>query len=201
MRLHTRNTRWERIDAAGGPGRDRWTAVAGRPVVVGIDGTDAALRAVAVAAKGLVDADDLILVCATRRRRGRPDTRPHDVLKDESYLLTGPAIVDEHLRTARELATWHGARTVSVMSAVGDPTAVLGRVANDVGAGALVLGTDAGRPGWTARSLARRLDPAVELIVTDGSARYRRRAVTADTPRRPSWAFAWPAPVQGLATR
>ena len=179
--LRTRPRRWERletrpmptdpglappIDARGVPVKSH--AGFGRPVVVGVDGTDASLRAVKVAFRLLGDSGDLILICATRRRRKEASTTLHDALKDESYLLSGQAGVDETLRTAAELARWHGARTVSTMSEVGDPTSVLHRAARRVEAGAVVIGTGGTRPGWIARRLAGRLDADVTCAVGQG---------------------------------
>ncbi|WP_439029615.1 universal stress protein [Gordonia terrae] len=193
--LRPRRDRWERFES-----RDARTILdpsrqgLGRRVVVGIDDGEASLRAVKVAAAMLGDSHDLILLCATRRRRTEADTELHDALKHESYLLTGRAGIDERLRTAAELAKWHGARQVSTMSEDGDPVAVLHRVAQRTGAGAVVVGTGRGRPGWTARRLARRLDDEVALIVTDGSVHHRRQAVPADELRDTTWHFPWPVP-------
>ena len=146
--LRTRPRRRERLETRPGPTdpglappidargvRVESHAGFGRPVVVGVDGSDASLRAVKVAVRLLGDSGDLILICATRRRRKEASTTLHDALKDESYLLSGQAGVDETLRTAAELARWHGARTVSTMSEVGDPTTVLHRAAGRVEAG------------------------------------------------------------------
>lgn len=205
--LRTRPRRWERLETRPGPTDPALAppidargvpvpghAGFGRPVVVGVDGTDASLRAVKVAVRLLGDSGDLILICATRRRRKEASTTLHDALKDESYLLSGQAGVDETLRTAAELARWHGARTVSTMSEVGDPTSVLHRAARRVEAGAVVIGTGGTRPGWIARRLAGRLDADVTLIVTDGSVHLRRRAARVDDVRDTTWTFPWPAP-------
>ncbi len=80
--LRTRPRRWERLETRPGPTdpglappidargvRVESHAGFGRPVVVGVDGSDASLRAVKVAVRLLGDSGDLILICATRRRR------------------------------------------------------------------------------------------------------------------------------------
>lgn len=212
MTLRTRPRRWEPLET-----RDVPTALAahpplrtvrrvpagltgtGDPVVVGVDGSEGSLRAVKVAVRLLGDSGDLILICATRGRRKEKSTGLHDALKDESYLLSGQAGIDECLRTAAELARWHGARTVSTMSEIGDPTAVLHRAAQRVGAGAVVVGTGSARPGWTARRLAARLDADVTLVVTDGSVHLRRRSVATEPVRGSEWIVRWPTPAPGPA--
>ncbi|AFR50146.1 hypothetical protein KTR9_3511 [Gordonia sp. KTR9] len=213
MTLRTRPRRWETLETRELPTtlasmttfREVRDATAssrgglGHPVVVGVDGGDASLRAVKVAARLLGESGDLILICATRGRRKEASTALHDALKDESYLLSGQARVDECLRTAAELARWHGARTVSTRSEVGDPTAVLHRAAQRVGAGAVVLGGGGARPGWTARRLAGRLDGDRTLIVTDGSVHLRRRSGLTEHSRGIGWNLRWPTPAPGPA--
>ncbi|GAC82519.1 universal stress protein [Gordonia paraffinivorans] len=172
----------------------------GRPVVVGISGSESSRRAL----KAVVRAGgpDLVLVCAYARRREEAAGGFADVLKDEAYLVTGRAVVDEHLRTARELALWLGARSVLTRSEVGNPSTVLCDAARDVNAGAVVVGTSSGRPGWAARSLARRLDEDVELLVTDGVVAHRRRAAVARTDvRGVRWAEPFVLPEKGFAPR
>ncbi|MEO9330272.1 universal stress protein [Gordonia aurantiaca] len=194
-----RGARWVASPARAGLGdiSDR------RPVVVGISGSEASRRAL----KAVVRAGggELVLVCAAARRRTEAPTGLHDALKDDAYLLTGSAAVDEHLRTARELALWLGARSVVTRSEFGDPVTVLHDAAGDLGAG-VVVGTSSGRPGRTARRLSRRLGRGVELVVTDGDRAHRRRfgAVRRDTrPVVPGvrWADAFALPQKGLASR
>ncbi|OOL33125.1 Hypothetical protein GQ85_023 [Rhodococcus rhodochrous] len=153
-----------------------------------------------LAVRTVGDSRTLVLICATRpSRRPEPPTDLHDALKDEAYLLTGQASVGEHLRTAAELAKWHGARLVTTTSEHGSPVPVLQRVAARVGAGAVFIGSDGPRPGWTPRRLGARLDRGVELIVTDGAVHHRRRtAIREVSEPRVSWPASWPAP--GLAT-
>lgn len=199
MTLRTRPRRWEPLETRDVPTALAPSAGLGHPVVVGVDGSEGSLWAVTVAVRLLGDSGDLILICATRGRRREVSTGLHDALKDESYLLSGQAAIDECLRTAAELARWHGARTVSTTSEVGDPTAVLLRAAQRAGAGAVVIGTGSARPGWTARRLATRLDQDVTLIVTDGSSHLRRRSVVTGRSRGSEWILRWPTPAPGPA--
>ncbi|SDU48352.1 universal stress protein [Gordonia westfalica] len=192
------------------PGRNgsRWVASpenselhglsVGRPVLVGASGSEASRRAVKAAVRATGGTSDVILVCATRRsRRDEAPTGLHDALKDESYLLTGQATVAEQLRTARELAFWLGARSVATYSDFGDPVTVLHHAADRFGAGTVVLGAAGGRPGWTARALRRRLDPGIDLVVTDGAVHHRRRFEA----RQPStWGIGWALPEKGSRT-
>ncbi|MFL1599533.1 universal stress protein [Gordonia amicalis] len=197
------------------PGRNgpRWVASpavpelhglsAGRPVVVGVSGSEASRRAIKTAVRATGGTSDVILVCATRRsRRDEAPTGLHDALKGESYLLTGQATVAEQLRTARELAIWLGARSVEIVTDFGDPVTVLQHAADRLGAGAVVLGTSGRRPGWTAKSLARRLDSEVDLVVTDGRLHQHRRFATREASLRTiRWTPGWTAPQRGLASR
>ena len=197
------------------PGRkgSRWVASpsdpqfhglsAGRPVLVGASGSEASRRAVKSAVRATGGTSDVVLVCATRRsRRDEAPTGRHDALKDESYLLTGQATVAEQLRTARELAIWLGANSVTTYTDFGDPVTVLQQAAGRFGAGAVVLGTAGGRPGWTARALGRRLGPAVDLVVTDGVVHHHRRFGTrAESLRTIGWTPGWAVPQRGLASR
>ncbi|WP_461418254.1 universal stress protein [Gordonia sp. GN26] len=172
-----------------------------RPVLVGISGSEASRRALKAAVKATGGTSDVILVCATRRsRHEQAPTALHDALKDESYLLTGQATIAEQLRTARELATWLGARSVVTHTGFGDPVTVLEHAADRFGARTVVLGTAGGRPGWMARALARRLDDGVGLVVTDGVTHHRRRAATrAAAERTVRRASGWVVPQRGVA--
>ncbi|GAA11327.1 Usp family protein [Gordonia sp. CNJ-863] len=196
-----------------GPNGPQWVASpavpelhglsAGRPVVVGVSGSEASRRAIKTAVRATGGTSDVILVCATRRsRRDEAPTGLHDALKDESYLLSGQATVAEQLRTARELAIWLGARSVVTATDLGDPVAVMQRAVERFGAGAVVLGTSGRRPGWTARSLARHLDAEVDLVVTDGTRHHRRRFTTREASLRTlRWTPGWTVPQRGLASR
>lgn len=172
-----------------------------RPVLVGVSGSEASRRALEAAVKATGGTADLILVCATRRsRREQAPTALHDALKDESYLLTGQAAVAEQMRTARELAIWLGARSVVTHTGYGDPVTVVEHAADRFDVGTVVLGTASGRPGSTARALARRLGDGVDLVVTNGVTHHRRqtttRAASLRTVRRvPGWVV----PQRGLA--
>ncbi len=172
-----------------------------RPVLVGISGSEASRRALKAAVKATGGTPDIILVCAARRsRRAQAPTALHDALKDESYLLTGQAVVTEELRTARELAIWLGARSVITHTDFGDPVTVMQHAADRFHVGTVVLGTAGGRPGWAARALARRLDSEVDLVVTDGVTHHRRRSATRSASLRTARrAPGWVVPQRGLA--
>ncbi|MGV9710260.1 universal stress protein [Gordonia sp. NPDC003424] len=173
-----------------GPCRVHWeegAAVSGRTgrrLVIGYSGSDASRRALRAALTTASPADDIVLVCAVRRRSDGPATPLHDALKSEAYLLTASAGIDELLRCGREAAHAAGAASVDVRRGTGSPSAVLAGVAAEVGASVVVLGMSGRRPGGLARTLHRRLSADVDLVVTDGTT-HLHAASTRPSLRRP----------------
>jgi nucleotide-binding universal stress UspA family protein len=109
-----------------------------RTVVVGTDGSDSSLRAVERA--GHIAGADAKLIVATAYLPQPEDSRAADVLKDESYKVSGNAPIYAILHEARERAHAAGAKNVEERPIVGAPVDALVRVAEDVGADLLVVG-------------------------------------------------------------
>ena len=87
-------------------------------VVVGTDGSDSSLRAVDRAAK--IAGPDAKLIIASAYLPQSDDARAADVLKEESYKVTGTAPIYEILHTAKERAHKAGAKNVEPLPAT-DP--------------------------------------------------------------------------------
>jgi nucleotide-binding universal stress UspA family protein len=109
-----------------------------RTVVVGTDGSDSSLRAVERA--GHIAGADAKLIVATAYLPQPEDSRAADVLKDESYKVSGSAPIYAILHEARERAHAAGAKNVEERPIVGAPVDALVGVAEDVGADLLVVG-------------------------------------------------------------
>jgi nucleotide-binding universal stress UspA family protein len=109
-----------------------------RTVVVGTDGSDSSLRAVERA--GHIAGADAKLIVATAYLPQPGDSRAADVLKDESYKVSGSAPIYAILHEARERARAAGAKTVEERPIVGAPVDALVRVAEEVDADLLVVG-------------------------------------------------------------
>ncbi|MCH5644811.1 universal stress protein [Gordonia sp. ABSL49_1] len=156
------------------------------PIVIGCNNSDASERALRMVCARFSGADVVVVTATTGRHRvGRPNAW-NDALKADAYQLTDEAITTEHLRHAREVAQRAGARSVTVVSEVGDPLTVLSRVADRFDASAVVVGM-VGRPSPLARALRRRLADRIEFVVTDGTTHLRPRRRTAQsTPMRPA---------------
>jgi nucleotide-binding universal stress UspA family protein len=113
--------------------------VAYRTVVVGTDGSDSSLRAVERA--GIIAAEsDARLIIATAYLPQREDPHEADLLKDESYLVSGSAPVYAILRTARDRAKTVGVKDPEERAIVGAPVDALVELGEEVGADLLVLG-------------------------------------------------------------
>jgi nucleotide-binding universal stress UspA family protein len=141
-----------------------------RTVVVGTDGSDSSLRAVERA--GHIAGADAKLIVATAYLPQQKDTRAADVLKDESYKVSGSAPIYAILREARERAHAAGAKNVEERPIVGAPVDALVKVAEDAGADLLVVGnvglsTIAGRLlGSVPANVSRRAKVDVLIVHT-----------------------------------
>ncbi|MGY1739975.1 MULTISPECIES: universal stress protein [unclassified Blastococcus] len=114
-----------------------------RTVVVGTDGSDSSLRAVARAGAlaGACDAQ-LVIACAylPTEADDRELSRAQDVLGDEAYQVVGSSPAEETVRTAAERAASAGAGQVRSVAVAGSPVEVLIDVVRREQADLLVVG-------------------------------------------------------------
>ena len=110
-----------------------------RTVVVGTDGSDSSLRAVDRAGTIAAQSGAKVYVASAYFPQ-HDDPRAADVLKDESYKTTGAAPIYAILKEAHERATAAGAKDVEERPIVGAPVDALVELAEEVGAGLLVVG-------------------------------------------------------------
>ncbi len=139
-------------------------------VVVGTDGSDSSLRAVERAAK--IAGADAKLIVASAYLPQNDDAQAADVLKDESYKVTGSAPIYEILHTAKERARNAGAKNVEERAILGAPVDALVSLAEDAKADLLVVGnvglsTIAGRLlGSVPANVSRRAKVDVLIVHT-----------------------------------
>ena len=139
-------------------------------VVVGTDGSDSSLRAVDRAAK--IAGEDARLIIASAYLPQHDDARAADVLKEESYKVTGTAPIYDILHTAKERAHNAGAKNVEDRAIVGAPVDALVSLAEDTQADLLVVGnvglsTIAGRLlGSVPANVSRRAKVDVLIVHT-----------------------------------
>ncbi|RFD27323.1 universal stress protein [Mycobacterium uberis] len=107
-------------------------------VVVGTDGSDSSLRAVDRAGK--IAGSDAKLIIASVYLPQHDDARAADILKDESYKVTGTAPIYEILHDAKERAHVAGAKNVEERPVVGVPVDALVNLAEEANADLLVVG-------------------------------------------------------------
>ena len=146
------------------------------PIILGCNGSEASIRAIAAAGLLTEGPGGVILVCAIRAPSPPPrPTRLHDALKAEAYLLTDRATVDEVLRRSTEVALVAGLRPLAALYLHGDPVRVLLRTAERYQSPAIIAGMNGQSPSRLVRRLARRLPSDVALIATDGTTHLRTR--------------------------
>jgi nucleotide-binding universal stress UspA family protein len=139
-------------------------------VVVGTDGSDSSLRAVDRAAK--IAGADANLIIASAYLPHADDGRAADVLREESYKVTGTAPIYDILHTAKERAHNAGAKNVEERAIVGAPVDALVSLAEDTKADLLVVGnvglsTIAGRLlGSVPANVSRRAKVDVLIVHT-----------------------------------
>jgi nucleotide-binding universal stress UspA family protein len=144
-----------------------------KTVVVGTDGSDSSLRAVDRAA-ALASDPDAKLIVATAYFPSSDDPRGADVLKGESYKLSGNAPIYAILQDAKERAHAAGAKNVEDRAIVGAPVDALVDLAQEVKADLLVVGnvglsTIAGRLlGSVPANVSRRSKTDVLIVHTTG---------------------------------
>ncbi|KJX75137.1 universal stress protein [Mycobacterium lepromatosis] len=107
-------------------------------VVVGTDGSDSSLRAVDRAGK--IAGSDAKLIIASAYLPQHDNARAVDILKDESYKVTGTAPIYEILHDAKERARAAGAKNVEERPIVGAPVDALVNLAEETNADLLVVG-------------------------------------------------------------
>jgi nucleotide-binding universal stress UspA family protein len=114
-----------------------------RTVVVGTDGSDSSLRAVARAGAvaGACGAT-LVVACAYLPGEGddRELARAEDVLGEDAYQVVGSHPAEETVRTAAEHAQAAGATRVKTLAVVGSPVETLLDVVRREDADLLVVG-------------------------------------------------------------
>jgi nucleotide-binding universal stress UspA family protein len=114
-----------------------------RTIVVGTDGSESSLRAVARAGAlaGATDAT-LVVACAYLPDDGgdRESARAGDVLRDEAYQIVGSHPAEDKVRTAAEKASAAGAKKVKTLAVLGSPVEALLDVVRREDADLLVVG-------------------------------------------------------------
>ena len=141
-----------------------------RTVVVGTDGSDSSMRAVDKAAQ-LAGADAKLIIASAYLPQ-QEDTRAADVLREESYKVSGTAPIYAILQDAKELAHKAGAKNVEERPIVGAPVDALVKLSEDEKADLLVVGnvglsTIAGRLlGSVPANVSRRAKVDVLIVHT-----------------------------------
>jgi nucleotide-binding universal stress UspA family protein len=119
------------------------TANAYRTVVVGTDGSESSLRAVARAGAlaGACDAT-LVIACAylPTEQDDRELAQAQDTLRDEAYQVVGSHPAEETVRTAAERAGSAAAGKVRTVAVMGSPVETLLEVVRRENADLLVVG-------------------------------------------------------------
>jgi nucleotide-binding universal stress UspA family protein len=141
-----------------------------RTVVVGTDGSDSSMRAVDRAAH--IAGADARLIVASAYLPHPDDSRAADVLRDESYKVSGTAPIYAILQDAKERARKAGAKNVEERPIEGAPVDALVKLAEDEKADLLVVGnvglsTIAGRLlGSVPANVSRRATVDVLIVHT-----------------------------------
>jgi nucleotide-binding universal stress UspA family protein len=167
----TRGTRSHRVRAVSD------TASAYRTVVVGTDGSESSLRAVARAGAlaGACGAT-LVIACAylPTEADDREKARAQDALRDDAYQVVGSHPAEDTVRTASERASSAGAKDVKAVAVMGSPVETLLDVVRKENADLLVVG-NRGLAGIKGRLLGsvpadatRRSDCDVLVVHTTG---------------------------------
>ena len=139
-------------------------------VVVGTDGSDSSMRAVDKAAQ--IAGPDAKLIVASAYLPQHEDSRAADVLREESYKVSGTAPIYAILQDAKERAHKAGAKNVEERPIVGAPVDALVKLTEDEKADLLVVGnvglsTIAGRLlGSVPANVSRRAKVDVLIVHT-----------------------------------
>jgi nucleotide-binding universal stress UspA family protein len=119
------------------------SASAYRTVVVGTDGSESSLRAVARAgALAGASGATLVVVCAylPTEQDDRELAQAQDALRDDAYQVVGSHPAEDTVRTAAERATAAGAGKVRPVAVMGSPVETLLDVVKRENADLLVVG-------------------------------------------------------------
>ena len=141
-----------------------------RTVVVGTDGSDSSMRAVDRAAA--IAGTDAKLIIASAYLTQHEDGRAADILKEESYKVSGTGPIYAILHDAKERAHKAGAKNVEEKAIVGAPVDALVHLAEEEKANLLVVGnvglsTIAGRLlGSVPANVSRRAKVDVLIVHT-----------------------------------
>ena len=113
-----------------------------RTIVVGTDGSDSSLRAVARAgALAGATGATLVVTCAyLPDDDGRDSARASDVLREDAYQIVGSHPAEDKVRTAAEKAQAAGAEKVKTLAVKGSPVEALLDVCKREDADLLVVG-------------------------------------------------------------
>lgn len=111
-----------------------------KTVVVGTDGSESSLHAVARAGAIAGDRSNLVIACAYFPNDGKAASSAADVLGADAYQVMGGSPTEEILRKAKEVAKTAGAAVVDTRSIKGAPVDALLQLVNDVQADLLVVG-------------------------------------------------------------
>jgi nucleotide-binding universal stress UspA family protein len=114
-----------------------------RTVVVGTDGSESSLRAVARAgALAGATGATLVIACAYLPPEGddRETARAQDALRDDAYQVVGSHPAEDTVRTAQERASAAGATNVKTVAVQGSPVEALLDVVRRENADLLVVG-------------------------------------------------------------
>jgi nucleotide-binding universal stress UspA family protein len=114
-----------------------------RTVVVGTDGSDSSLRAVARAgALAGASGATLVIACAylPTQTDDRELARAGDVLREDAYQVVGSSPAEETVRAAADAARTAGAGQVKTVAVVGSPVETLLEVVRRESADLLVVG-------------------------------------------------------------
>lgn len=109
-------------------------------VVVGTDGSESSLHAVARAGAIAGAGTTLVIACAYFPNDGRSANAASDALGADAYQVMGSSPTEEILRTAKERASAAGAENIQTRSIKGAPVDALLQLVTDVQADLLVVG-------------------------------------------------------------
>jgi nucleotide-binding universal stress UspA family protein len=141
-----------------------------KTILVGTDGSDSSFLAVTRAGEISARIESPLVIATAYLPSGSP--HPVEILKDESYKVSGNAPIYAILQDAKERAEEAGARNIEVKAVKGAPVDALVKVAEEVKADLLVVGnvglaTVAGRfLGSVAGNVARKTNCDVLIVHT-----------------------------------
>ncbi|MEZ5211209.1 MULTISPECIES: universal stress protein [unclassified Gordonia (in: high G+C Gram-positive bacteria)] len=111
-----------------------------KTIVVGTDGSESSLHAVARAGGIAGDGATLVIACAYFPNDGRSASAASDALGADAYQVMGSSPTEEILRSAKERAAAAGASVIQTRSVKGAPVDALLQLVTDVQADLLVVG-------------------------------------------------------------